>query len=262
MEKTGETSVEVMKLMTYLMLSLLREKQEEQEEGLTEENKRDIDTLCAEAFKKCVIDRGDEIMPGSLYYKAEGYTIFADLCDPAGMPVYSVISAESGDVVFSFQEYPEKEGEFVFFETANELTDEQKAEVLDAFLGQMEKDPSSRSGVQKTVDDLDRMGVLAPDGCKAAIVADQVMGANSSVRGQKYNFNRADNGTIEISSVFGDKLYAMTPDGSVHSFSDSFRHKKDFDQMFNTLQQTTGGRSRQQEDKSKTVKQQVDRGGR
>lgn len=258
MEKTGETSVEVMKLMTHLLLSLLQKKQEGKEE-LTEENERDINDLCAEAFKKAVTEHGDEMESGALCYSSENYTIFTDPYDPAGMPVYSVISAESGDVVFSFQEHPGKEGEFVFFETASELTDEQKTEVLSSFLGQMEKEPSSRSGVQKAADDLSRMGALAPDGCKAAIVADQVMGDKDSVQGQKYSFNRANDGGVDISSVSGEKIYAMTPDGAMHSFSEGVGHKQDFNQMFDVLQQS--GRSHQQEGQSKSAAK-VDRGER
>ncbi len=237
MEKSSTISLETIKLLASLIM-LLQSKKDGK--ALTEEAEKDVNRLCAEAFKKSVMEHGSETESGLLCYSAEDYTIFCDPHDPTGMPVYSVVSAESGDIVFSFQERPGKEGDYVFFETASELSDEQKISILNSFAGQLQKEQSTQTGVQKVADELDRLGVLAPSGSKASIVADYVMGDQSSLEGRKYKFSR-ENGGIVISDVFDSKIYQMNSDGSisVHSSSGLPEHKKNFDQMFSEFQKET-----------------------
>ena len=222
-QQTIETTIELLSKLMKLLAGL---RPQEQTKGQQPEpdvpdqpspqDRAQINHFCAESVKDLLSERGTEEMTDDgirHVYRSEGYTLSANLTDGTGSPVYTVSSAEQGDI-FSFQDNPTQPSQHVFFETEHSLSDKEASQLLQSLqtslttqlekcqpLTQQPSNPPGDRRLSALQQDITQLGEFAPRGSKAAyfvVSAAQKMGNSDSVEGQRYSIRRNLDQSVEL----------------------------------------------------------------
>ena len=210
-----------------------------QEEAATEQ-------ICAATLKSTLQDYGSlqQTADGETLsvYQCDRFLVHANLTDGTGFPVYTVSQTDRQPAleVFSFQENPNGNGEFVIYETEGKLTDQQRTNLVKAFKNAYEQEKEGviqPNGVERVHAQVEALGEFAPKGAHAIVVAEQVLGEKQHFCGKKYAFERKDDGSIDIRSADSEVVRCrMESTGDIQDVQLSADDLQSFQQMHGKLQ--------------------------
>lgn len=135
-----QAQAELLELITLLLKKLPSFLNSNSEEIPTPEQQQQIDSLSAQSIKALVGSKGVQEMTEdglAQVYRTEGYILSTNLNDSTGYPVYTVTGAERGEVL-KFQDAPNRQGEYVFYDTQHSLDDRAKADLLRSLQSSLE----------------------------------------------------------------------------------------------------------------------------
>jgi hypothetical protein len=270
--QTADATVDILKELIESLLERLRAKQAKEEiPDLSPEEEQTIDEMVADAAINAMEQGGSEFHQTesgewfNICHTEGGFTIRANVDDPAGMPVYTISTLEQGDVL-SFQKDPNQE-EYIFFETESDLDDAQKLKFLESLKSQREADPNQvpLSGVERVKVMVDVLGDLAPAGSRAVLVANEFMeqSGGKPIFGQIYAFSKDEDGSISVGmkSEPDKPIFKMNPNGKLEGTAD-ISVLSDFKQMHQKLNSAAQTQPQQAAVPAPAKPQPMDKGGR
>ena len=231
-QQTIESTIELLSKLLRLFSGTSKEGQQDSSvlDKASPQDRNQIDQLCAQSVKDLLQERGTQEMTDDgmrHVYRAEGYTLSANLLDGTGNPVYTVSSDTRGDIL-SFQDHPTQPGQHVFYETEHKFNDKEATVLLQllqkSLTTQLEAVQQSQLSTQQAAaqpstpqsdrssspanpirttlaKDIAQLGEFAPRGSKAAFFineAAQQIPLGGSIEGQNYSIRRDDDCSLEL----------------------------------------------------------------